>query len=89
MPPAEPREHEAHVQMFGPEEEQLRGDVDSKFGICSETYKSRTVISIGYMASRFKSKLCMVLSHSPQPFNQQAPTVVSSYFESRVLNNPR
>ena len=52
-------------------------------------YKSRTVISIGYMASRFKSKLCMVLSHSPQPFDQQALTVVSLYFETRVLNHPR
>ena len=30
--------------------------------------QKRTVISIGYMASRFKSKLCMVLSHSLQPF---------------------
>ena len=65
-----------------------RGDVDKKLGICFETYKSRTVISIGYMASRFKSKLCMVLSHSPRPFDQQALTV-RLHFESWVLKNTR
>ena len=48
-----------------------------------------TAISIEYMASRFKIKLCMVFSHSPQPFDQQVLAPVSSYFESRVLNNPR
>ena len=56
-----------------------------KLDICCETCKSRTAISIGYMASRFKSKLCMVLSHSPQPFDQRALTV-RLHFESRVLN---
>ena len=45
-------------------------------------------ISIGHMASRFKSKLFLVLSHSPQPFDQQAPTA-SLHFESRVLKNTR
>ena len=40
------------------------------------------------MVSRFKSKLCMVLSHSPQPFDQQALTV-RLHFESRVLKNTR
>ena len=47
----------------------MRGDVDKKFSICSETHKSRTVISIGYMSSRFKGKLCMVLSH----YNEHNP----------------
>ena len=49
---------------------------------------ARAVISIGYMSSRFKSKLCMVLSHSPQPFDQQALTV-RLHFESWVLKNTR
>ena len=40
------------------------------------------------MASRFKSKLRMELSHSPQPFDQQALTV-RLHFESRVLKNTR
>ena len=40
------------------------------------------------MASRFKGKLRMVLSHSPQPFDQLALTD-SLNFESRVLNSPR
>ena len=40
------------------------------------------------MASRFKSKLCMVLSHSPQTFDQQA-LAVRLHFESRVLKNTR
>ena len=31
------------------------------------SYKSRTVISIGYMSSRFKGKLCMVLLHNKKP----------------------
>ena len=38
-----------------------------KLGICYETHESRIVISIGYMASRFKSKLRMVFSHCPHP----------------------
>ena len=53
-------------------------------GICCETHKSETVISIGYISSRFKSKLCMVLSHTPQPFDQQALTV-RLHFESWLL----
>ena len=58
-------------------------------GICCETYKSGgTVISIGHTASRFKSKLRMVLLHCPQLFDQQALTV-RLHFETRVLNNPR
>ena len=40
------------------------------------------------MASRFKGMLCMVLSHSPQPFDQQALTV-RLHFESWVLKNTR
>ena len=40
------------------------------------------------MASRFKSKLCMVLSHSPQPFDQRA-LAVRLHFESWVLKNTR
>ena len=40
------------------------------------------------MASRFKSKLFMVLSHSPVPFDQRALTV-RLHFESWVQKNTR
>ena len=40
------------------------------------------------LASRFKSKLFMVLSHSPLPFDQRALTV-RLHFESWVLKNTR
>ena len=40
------------------------------------------------LASRFKSKLFMVLSHSPLPFDERALTV-RLHFESWVLKNTR